>query len=51
MPGGRPKKPEGETALRATFSYRPDQAEKVKMLRRRKRLSYVIQVALDAEQI
>jgi len=49
MPGGRPRKPAGTKALRATFSYRPDQAKIVRRLRREKRLSTVIQAALDAE--
>ncbi len=47
----RPRKPEGETALRATFSYRPDQDEKVKALRRQKKLSAVCQDAIDAAEV
>lgn len=47
----RPRKPTEEKALRGHFSYRPDQAEKVQKLASQKRLSGVIQAAIDAAEL
>ena len=43
----RPCKPPEEKALRGHFSYRPDQEPKVRELASQKRLSGVIQRAID----
>lgn len=45
---GRPKKEEGDKALRTHISYRPDQVEKVRKLAKEKRLSPICQAAIDA---
>jgi hypothetical protein len=48
---GRPRKEEGEKALRTQISYRPDQAGKVQLLANQKRLSTICQDAIDAAEI
>jgi len=44
----RPKKAESAKFLKDHFSYRPDQAGKVADLKKQRKLSAVIQAALDA---
>ena len=47
----RPKKEEGEKVLRTLITYRPDQAEKVRLLAKQKRLSEAAQAVIDAAEI
>jgi hypothetical protein len=46
----RPRKPEGQTAFRVTVAFRHDQKEKIKALRKDKKLSKLCQKAVDGEK-
>jgi hypothetical protein len=46
----RPRKDPEKKALRTQISYRPDQAEKVRNLANKKKLSAICQDAIDAAE-